>query len=133
MAVCKPYVSLIQQESEQNIYLPISIDRLICLAELGSSIRIHGKLIQVKNNTLSADLSIFAYDGTPLMKIEGFHARKTNKEHLQQMLAKQTKLETSSWFYQTAWQPKPLEKTEGELKGPWLIISEKRRNRRVRS
>ncbi len=30
----------------------------------------------------------------------------------------------SSWFYQIIWQPKSLEKTEGEIKGLWLIVSE---------
>ena len=58
------------------------------------------------------------------MKIEGFHARKTDQAHLQQMLAKQAGLETASWFYQISWLPKPLEKTEELLKSPWLIVSQ---------
>ena len=31
----------------------------------------------------------------------------------------------SSLFYQIDWQPKPLEKTEEQLKNPWLIVSQK--------
>ncbi len=117
--------ALIQKEGEQkNVYLPLSINRLICFGELGTSVRIHIHQMQIKDNNISADISIFSYEGMPLMKIEGFRARKTDQAHLQQMLAKQTSLGINSLFYQITWQPKPLEKTGKELKGSWLIVSE---------
>ncbi len=110
--------------AQKEVYLPIGIDRLICLSELSPSIRIHGKLTQATDNSISGDISIFSAEGKPLMKIEGYQARKTDQMHLQKMLAKQTGLGLSSWFYQMTWQPKQLEGIEGEIKGSWLIVSE---------
>ncbi len=119
--------SLIQKEGEHSsTYLPLSIDRLICFAELGTSIRIHGKVTELTDNDVTAEFSIFSFDGEQLMRIEGYHARKTDQAHLQQMLAKQTGLSALSWFYQITWQPKPLENNERELTGSWLIVSEEK-------
>ncbi len=113
-----------QFESGASVYLPYEIDHLICYAELGKSVRIHGKLVQSTDTSITADLEIFSYSGNRIMTIEGFHARKTDRSHLKQLLSKQTGVETSAWFYQFSWQPKALEKIKGELKGLWWIVSE---------
>ena len=108
---------------EGTVYLPYSIDRIFCFSELGNTIRIHGKLTQVTDTGSEAEIEIFSYEGKPYLKIQGFRIRKTNQNHLQQMLNKQRGPDSASWFYQIRWQPKPLEKVEAELKAPWLIIS----------
>ncbi len=104
---------------EKGIYLPYSIDRIHCFSEIGTSIRIHGKITDS-----DAEVQIFSADGKPLMKIEGFHSRKSTQSLLQQMLAQQSQRE-ASWLYQICWQPKPIEKSVDQLKIPWLIVSEK--------
>ncbi len=113
-----------QDNQENRVYLPYSIDKIGCYSQLGTSIRVHGKLTQVIDTGITAEIEIFSYGGKPLMTIEGFHARKTDRAHLQQMLAKQAGLEVASWFYQISWLPKSLEKTEEQLKSPWLIVSQ---------
>ncbi len=117
--------SLAKGKDTQNVYLPYCIDKIGCYAEIGTSIRVHGKLIQMTEDSSTAEIEIFSYDGKPLLKIEGFHARRTHQDTIEQMLAKQAGFETASWFYQICWQPKPLEKTEELLKIPWLIVSQK--------
>ncbi len=109
---------------QRSVYLPYSIDRVICLSELGTSIRIHGKLTEVTDTSTTAEIEIFSYDGKPLLKIEGFHTRKTDQNHLQQMLAKQAEIGAAAWFYQICWQPKPLDNIDEQLKSPWLIVSQ---------
>ncbi len=118
--------SIAKKEGAQNsVFLPYSIDKISCYTEIGTSIRIHGKLTQTTEDSSTAEIEIFSYDGKPLMKIEGFRARRTNQDTLEQMLAKQVGIGASSWFYQISWLPKPLEKTEKTLKIPWLIVSQK--------
>ncbi len=118
--------SLATKEDTQNsVYLPYSIDQISCYSEIGTSIHVHGKLKQVTEDSTTAEIQIFSYDGKLLMEIEGFHARKTTQDHLRRMLTKQAGLEAASWFYQISWLPKPLEETEEPLKSPWLIVSQK--------
>ncbi len=116
---------LAKKEGESDsVYLPYRIDQICCYSEIGSSVRIHGKLTEMTGDVIKAAVEIFSYDGKPLMKIEGFHARRTDKDNLQQMLSIQAGLEAASWFYHISWKPKPLEKTEAPLKQPWLIVSQ---------
>ncbi len=112
------------REEDGNAYLPYRIEQIRCYSDIGTSIRIHGKLTQITEDSTTAEIEIFSYDGKPLMKIEGFHARKTDQAHLQQMLTKQTGVEAAAWFYQISWLPKPLEKTQEPLTSPWVIVSQ---------
>ncbi len=104
-------------------YLPYSITKLTCFSEIENRIRLHGTLTQITEASFTADMELFSYDGKPLVKIEGFHARMTDPKHLQQMLSNQTGLDVTSWFYQLCWQLKPLEKTEDLLPNTLLIVS----------
>ncbi len=114
----------IKKGTQDSVYLPYSINKINVYSEIGTSIRIHGKLTQVTEDSTTGEIEIFSYDSKPLMKIEGFHLRKTDQAHLRQMLTKQAELETAPWFYQISWLPKSLAKTEEQLKSPWLIVAQ---------
>ncbi len=111
-------------EKKESTYLPYSIDTIDYFAELGKKVRSYGKITQLTEGSLTADIEIFSYDGTILVKIHGFHARKTDQHVLQQLLTKQTEHTAADWCYQICWQTKPLVKSEALLREPWLIVSE---------
>jgi len=63
-------------KKDSGIYLPVSIDYLDCYLALGSSIRMHGILREVSDQSLTADIEFISLAGELLMKIRGFQAKK---------------------------------------------------------
>ena len=112
-------------KDKDDLYLASSIDQIRYFSEPLSAIRIHGKKHDMHDGRISADVDIFSYDGQPLISIQGFRIGKTNRDHLQQLLARHAYPEVRYLFYEKSWLPKPLEKTVEQLKQPWLIVSEK--------
>ncbi len=70
----------IDKDSSKNIFLPFGVDALTLYSNLEKTCRMHGKVMEKDENSLSADIEIFSLGGEPLASIKGFRMRKPAKK-----------------------------------------------------
>lgn len=109
--------------SSEEAYLPLGIDKIILYSNLEDSIKIHGHLVGISKDAMSANVEIYGLDGRLLAIVQGLHLRKTNQAVIKRILESDEIID--KWMYEISWIQKPSLKTDSEhLVGNWLIFSE---------
>ncbi|MEI2579700.1 SDR family NAD(P)-dependent oxidoreductase [Scytonema sp. PRP1] len=92
---------------KENIYLPVSVKRLQVYSRphlcLWSYAQVH-PVNSSNQQTLSADVRLFAQDGQVIAVVEGLQFKRANRE----VLLGSTQQSLSDWLYKVEWRPQVL-------------------------
>ncbi len=91
--------------SDQDTYLPMSIERITCHTQPGSLVWAHGLLhgdLAARPETLRADIRLYSAAGDLLVEIVGLVLKRANRAALLRMSGQER---PADWLYVPVWQP----------------------------
>ncbi len=110
------------EADRSSINMPIGIDRLTFYQEAGAGLWCLARFRpRTSPDTRVADVYLYNDDGALIAGLDGLQIRRANRSVLERMVEPDYK----DWLYEVGWQYLPVEASEPQVEGRWLILADR--------
>lgn len=110
-----------EDADEEFISVPVAIDRLTLHRPAGTAVWCFARFRpQMRPETRTADVFLYADDGGLLAALEGLHIRRADRHALERLVEPDFK----DWLYDIEWQHAPVHQMADPAGEHWLILAD---------
>lgn len=127
-ACCHAILELLDRSSPDSIFITVGKDRVHIYQQAEKIVFVRARAIEQTENSVKANLDIYALDGTCIAQVEGYTMKRVNRAQLQAHAGNATTSNPvissdihEEWLYSNRWQPITTDTSSALPSGRWLI------------
>lgn len=125
---CHAILELLDRTSPDSIFITVGKDRVHLYQKAEKTVFVKARAVERTENSVKANLDIYALDGTCIAQVEGYTMKRVNRAQLEAQAggaastspAKHTDIH-AEWLYHNRWQPITASADTALPSGRWLI------------